>query len=150
MQILDAFTIFATLLLTGNELAISMFVNPAIWRRDDQSLASELAGSLGQFMPFWYAFCLLLLGSEAYLRRHQAGHGLLLSAVALWIANIIYTVTTLVPINDRLASINAKHEVVSDWKQQSKRWDRHHRLRIFILLLSVVVFYLGRGLVWCL
>jgi len=142
VQILDAITLFATLLMAGNELAISAFVNPAIWRRNDLALAGELARSLGAFMPFWYGFCLLLLVIEAYLRRSQPGRDFLIGAAVLWIMIILYTVTALVPLNNRLASIAAGN-AGSDWKPLSRKWDQHHRLRICLLVASIALFYAG-------
>jgi uncharacterized membrane protein len=144
MPILDAITLFATLIMAGNELAVSAFVYPAIWKRDDQGLAGEIARSLGAFMPFWYGFCLMLLGSEAWLRRSQEGRGLLMSAVVLWIAIILYTVTKLVPLNNGLASMGTPTGT-SDWKQVSKKWDRLHRARIVLLVVSIALFYAGLG-----
>jgi len=103
IRILDVVTILCTGLMVGNELAVSAFVNPAIWKRDDQAIASLLASSLGRFMPFWYAVSLVLIGVEAYLRRDGAGEMLLLIAAGVWMAMIVYSLVMLVPINNRLA-----------------------------------------------
>jgi hypothetical protein len=68
---LDLFTILCLGLLTGNELAVSLFVNPAIWKLNESAQAqalSLLARSLGKVMPIWYALCLVLLIAEAYVR----------------------------------------------------------------------------------
>jgi len=37
MHTLDLFTILSLGFLTGNELAVSLFVNPAIWKLDEQA-----------------------------------------------------------------------------------------------------------------
>ena len=108
MLFLDILTILCAGLMIGNELAVSLFVNPVIWKLEDRSQAKALslfAGTLGKVMPFWYASCLLLMIAETYLRSHQPGLTLLLMAVAIWIAIIVYTVTTLVPINNRIARL---------------------------------------------
>lgn len=106
MDILDLITILCVGLMIGNELAVSVFVNPALWRLDEPSQAkalSPLARSLGKVMPVWYALCLVLLIAEAYVRRHRPQIHLLHGAVVIWVLAILYTVTTLVPINDRIA-----------------------------------------------
>ena len=97
MHILDLFTILCLALMTGNELAVSCFVNPAIWQLDESPQAqalSLLARSLGKVMPFWYVLCLVLLTVEAYVRRNGPHAQLLQGAVVLWIITIVYTIST--------------------------------------------------------
>jgi hypothetical protein len=62
---------------------------------------------------------------ETYLRRHQPGLTFLLVAVAIWIAIIVYSVTTLVPINHRIARMAGALPV--GWREEHKRWDTYHR-----------------------
>jgi hypothetical protein len=55
MLFLDIFTILCTGLMVGSELAVSLFVNPVIWKLEDRSQAKALslfAGTLGKAMPF--------------------------------------------------------------------------------------------------
>ena len=104
MHLFDVVTILCTSLMVGNELAVSLFVNPAIWRQDDQAMASVLAGSLGKVMPFWYAVSLIFIGVEAYLRHGGPGELLLLTAAGVWVAMIVFSVAALVPINNRLVA----------------------------------------------
>ncbi len=142
MQLLDGLTIFSTLLMVGVELAVSLFINPVIWKRDDQAMATELAGSLGRVMPFWYGSCLLLLAAEAFVRRHEAGETELMCAAVLWLFTIIYTIAVLVPINNRIAA--STHTTPSfDWKRQHKRWDTLHRWRIGLLVIAGLAFMSG-------
>jgi uncharacterized membrane protein len=139
MLFLDVLTILCTGLLIGNELAVSLFVNPVIWQLEDRSQAKALslfAGILGKVMPFWYALCLVLMIVETYLRRHQPALTLLLIAVAIWIAIIVYTVTTLVPINNRIARL--ADALPEGWRQEHKRWDTYHRWRILALVIAMV------------
>ncbi len=108
MGVLDLITILLTSILAGNELAVSWFFNPAIWQLDDRPQAtalSLLARRLGKLMPFWYALCLVLLSVDAYLRRHSPSNIFGLVAVVIWVATILFTVTTLVPINNRIAAL---------------------------------------------
>ncbi len=68
MHLLDTMTITFTGLMVGNELAVSAFVNPAMWQLESGPQArglSLLARSLGRVMPFWYGLC---LGSSPWSR----------------------------------------------------------------------------------
>jgi uncharacterized membrane protein len=144
MLFLDVLTILCTGLMIGNELAVSLFVNPVIWQLEDGSQAKALslfAGILGKVMPFWYAWCLLLMIAETYLRRHQPGLTLLLVAVVIWIAIIVYTVTTLVPINNRIARLTDR--LPEGWRQEHRRWDMYHRWRILALVIAMACLVWG-------
>jgi uncharacterized membrane protein len=144
MLILDVLTILCTGLMIGNELAVSLFVNPVVWQLEDRSQARALslfAGILGKVMPFWYVLCLLLMIAETYLRRHQPGLTLLLIAVVIWIAIIVYTGTTLVPINNRIARL--ADGLPEGWRQEHKRWDMYHRWRILLLVIASVCLVWG-------
>jgi hypothetical protein len=144
MLFLDVLTILCTGLMIGNELAVSLFVNPVIWQLEDRSQAKALslfAGTLGKVMPSWYAFCLVLMMVETYLRRHQPALILLLAAVVIWIAIIIYTVTTLVPINNRIARLAGA--LPEGWREAHKRWDTYHRWRILSLMVAMVCLVWG-------
>jgi uncharacterized membrane protein len=145
MHLLDVLTILCTGLMIGNELALSLFINPALWQLDDQSQAralSLLARSLGKAMPPWYAGCLVLLIVEAYLRRYEPALTLLLVAIVLWIATIIYTVSTLVPINNRIAALTSA-SLPAQWRPEHKRWDTLHRWRILLLMTAMVCLTYG-------
>jgi len=88
MRALGILTVLCASLMTGSELAVSVFVNPAIWKLDDRAQAGELARSMGKVMPFWYGAALLLLGTEAYQGRGDAGGRLLLAATLIWLVTI--------------------------------------------------------------
>ena len=113
--------------------------NPVIWQLEDRSQAKALslfARILGKVMPFWYALCLALMIVETYLRRHQPGRTLLFIAIAIWIVIIVYTLTTLVPINNRIARL--ADGLPEGWRQEHKRWDTYHRWRILSLVIAAV------------
>jgi uncharacterized membrane protein len=144
MLFLDVLTILCAGFMIGNELAVSLFVNPVIWQLEDRAQAKALslfAGILGKVMPFWYASCLVLMIVETYLRRHQPGLTLLLISMVIWIAIIVYTVTTLVPINNRIARL--ADGLPEGWRQEHKRWDTYHRWRILSLVISMVCLVWG-------
>ena len=144
MRLLDLLTILCLGLMTGNELAVSCFVNPAIWQLEETPQAqalSLLARSLGKVMPFWYALCLILLTVEAYVRRNGPHAQMLQGAVVLWIIAIVYTISTLVPINNRIARLD--HTLPpAGWNLEHRRWDKLHRWRIGMLTVATA------SLVW--
>jgi uncharacterized membrane protein len=127
--------------MTGNEVAISCFANPAIWQLDESPQAqalSLLARSLGKVMPFWYVLCLVLLTVEAYVRRNGPHAQLLQGAVVLWIITIVYTISILVPINNRIARLD--HALPpAGWKLEHRKWDKLHRWRIGMLTVATAL-----------
>jgi uncharacterized membrane protein len=146
MHLLDTITIVFTGLMVGNELAISAFVNPAVWRLESGPQAqalSILARSLGRAMPVWYGLCLALLALESFLHRHRDGFVPLLAATLIWVGVIVFSIGMLVPINDRIASLNTAAPTPG-WKQDHRKWDSLHRVRI--LLLTAALFVLTNAL----
>jgi hypothetical protein len=147
MHFLDTITITLVGLMVGNELALSAFVNPAVWRLESGPQAqglSILARSLGRVMPVWYGLCLSLLALECFMHRHQAALLPLLTAALIWSGVIVFSICALVPINNRIASLNTAVPA-PDWKHDHKKWDSLHRVRI--LLLAVALFALTYALV---
>ncbi len=140
MQYLDILTILCIGLMIGNEFAVSIFVNPVIWQLENHSQAKALslfANLLGKAMPFWYALCLVFMLIEAFLRRHEPALTSLLIASALWIAIVIYTLLTLLPINNRIAALE-NGPLPAGWRQEHKKWDTLHRWRILFLVVAMV------------
>jgi uncharacterized membrane protein len=145
MLFLDIFTITSAGLMIGNELAVSLFVNPALWQLENGAQAkalSLLARSLGKRMPGWYALCLILIVIEIYLHRNDAGLIPLLLAALLWIAVVICTIAFLVPINNCIAVLTSASSP-PDWKPDHKRWDTLHRWRILVLVAALVSLIYG-------
>ena len=145
MHFLDTITITLAGLMVGNELAVSAFVNPALWKLDTGPQAqglSILARSLGRAMPDWYGVCLALLALESFLHRHQAAVVPLLTASLIWVAAIVFTITMLVPINNRVASLTTA-ALTPGWRQEHKRWDSLHRVRVALLVVALFVVTYG-------
>ena len=141
MHLLDIITITSAGLMAGNELAVSAFVNPALRRLDSGPQAqalSILARSLGRAMPVWYGLCLALLALESFLRRHQTTLAALLTAAVIWVGAIILSIAVLVPINNRIASLN-KGAPAPGWERDHRKWDVLHRVRILLLVVAVLV-----------
>ena len=141
MHLLNIITITSAGLMAGNELAVSVFVNPALRRLDSGPQAQALslfARSLGRAMPVWYGLCLALLALESFLRRHQTTLAPLLTAVVIWAGAIILSIAVLVPINNRIASLNTTAPAPG-WEREHRKWEMLHRVRILLLVAAVVV-----------
>ena len=145
MIFLDVVTTVCIGLLIGTEFAVSVFINPILERLDTGTrlkTISFFAKRLGTAMPFWYALSLLLLITEAVLRRHTDGLSLLTAASALWLAVIALTLIFLVPINNRMMWLDANSGAEKSLKEHRK-WDVLHRGRVAILATSMVCFLLA-------
>ena len=140
-QTIDLVAVLVTVLLTGVELAVGVFVHPAISKLQDAAhaaAAKPLAHILGKFMPFWYAAALLLI--IVSLLTHSLGTwswwACLTSAVLL-AATIPFTLICLVPLNNRIAAMDL-NTLPDGWKNDRANWDRYHSIRIMILVLASV------------
>lgn len=141
MHAIDILTLVIAGLMVGNELTVSLFINPVMRQLNAESqryALSLFASLLGRVMPFWYGICLVLLAVETYWRRGQAGFEFLLSASILWVAIIVWTVLVLVPINNRIAVL-AEQAPVEQWMPEHIHWDRLHRIRILLLVIALVL-----------
>jgi uncharacterized membrane protein len=141
MHLLDITTITIIGLMVGNELTVSLFINPVMRQLDPAPQARVLslfASLLGRVMPFWYALCLVLLLIEAVLRRGTSVFPSLLAAIVLWIATILYSVLFLVPINNRIAALQSTRPT-ADRLPQHELWNRLHLFRIAAILIALVL-----------
>ena len=147
MEILNVAAIIVAGLMVGNELAIAAFVHPVLNRlRDDahQAAASALARVLGTAMPPWYILVILLTLVEAVLQWHRSVRLPIwtLASAVLWALAIVYTVTTLVPVNNCIASWE-KATPPADWKRFRNKWDLHHRWRVVLLTIAFACLIIG-------
>ena len=145
MIYLDILTAVCLGLLIGTEFAVSVFINPVLQRLDTgtrMKAISYFAKRLGTAMPFWYVLSLLLLISEAVLRRHGNSESLLTAAGALWLVVIVLTLVFLVPINNRMMRLDATSSSDSSLREH-RRWDMLHRGRVAVLTASMVCFLLA-------
>jgi uncharacterized membrane protein len=143
----DIATAAAAAIMVGNEFAVAAFVHPQLQRLDHRAhaqAAAPLAHSLGKAMPIWYGIALLLiLGAASEHRPLSNGPGLLIaSAAVLWAATIVFTITALVPINNRIAALNPEHPY-DGWLNDRNRWDHLHRIRVALLVMSVLLLLSG-------
>ena len=149
MQTLNVIAILVAGLMVGCELSIAAFVHPTLDTLPNnvhRPAASAIARVMGTVMPFWYALTFLLTLAEVLVRWHQSGRlpiWIAASAV-LWVLVIVYTITTLVPINNRIASWE-KSAPPPDWKTYRRRWDMLHRWRVALLTIAFTLLIVGIG-----
>jgi hypothetical protein len=143
----DILAATVTGMMVGNEFAIAAFVHPSLLSLGDLTharIAARLARILGGAMPYWYGLALLLILGAAYEHRPIAdGPGRLIAiAAALWTATIVFTIALLVPINNRIATLNPEQPYPT-WLQDRARWDRLHGIRVALLILALLLLLAG-------
>ena len=147
MEYLNVVAMIVAGLMVGSELAIAAFVHPTLDRLPDNvhlPVASALARLLGRFMPFWYILVFLLTLAEVLFQWHQSSRlpiWIAASAV-LWALASVYSITALVPINNRIASWEKVTPPV-DWKTFRNRWDLLHRWRVVLLTIAFAFLIVG-------
>jgi uncharacterized membrane protein len=144
MSSLEIAAILCIGLLLGTEFAVSVFINPVVWQLDQRAQASAIrlfAARLGRAMPVWYALSLVFLIAETVVHRNQPGLALLIAACAIWAAVILLTLIFLVPINNRMMHLPTTN-LPEQERQEHKKWDSRHRLRIAALSAAFLCFLL--------
>ena len=139
--VVDLFAVLVTVLLTGSELAIGLFVHPVLSKLQDAAhaeAAKPLAVLLGKLMPFWYAAALLFVVASLFARAVGTWPWwVCFSSAALLAITVPFSLICLIPINNRIAAwdLNA---LPDGWKDDRRRWDTYHAARIAILFLASV------------
>lgn len=120
--------------LVGSEFAVAAFLHPIVGRLPTegfQAARSDSARLLGRVMPFWYLTTLALMVVAVVIvpgpQRWLIGAGVGLMAVV-----VLLTVTTMVPVNNRIAAGEVSPPLVT-------RWDRLHRSRVALLLVMLAL-----------
>jgi hypothetical protein len=128
-------------LMVGVEFAVAVFVNRMLL-----SLAAGPAQEgrawgarvLGRIMPFWYFASLILVAGLAAAGWDKPGAGAAVAAAALLVVSVVMSVALLVPIANRSATWTADQHP-ADWREQQRRWDRLHYLRVAIIIAAFVL-----------
>jgi uncharacterized membrane protein len=144
MQLLDILTILCIVSMTGTEFTVAAILNPALDRLDRPTWLKAtpvLARAMGRVMPFWYALGLVFIGVEGYLHFAAPSRSWFVAAVLLWVVGIVYSITMLVPINNRIAE--AKADTTSSTTADHKRWDALHRWRVVLLVVATTCVLIG-------
>jgi hypothetical protein len=79
-----------------------------------------------------------LLALESFLHLHQTTLAPLLIAAALWVSAIVLSISVLVPINNRIASLNTAAPAPG-WERDHRKWDALHRFRILLLISALLI-----------
>jgi hypothetical protein len=148
MDFLNAATTLCIGLLIGAEFAVSVFLNPVLFKLDRAAQAKSIplfGRRLGTAMPAWYIASLLLLLSETIVHRHASHIVSLGVAVAIWGSAIALSLLVLVPINNRLVRTNPA-AWTEDTQRQHRTWDAFHRVRVFLLAAAMILFLAGIGI----
>ena len=127
--------------LTGNELAVSAFVHPAISKLPDSAHSASARGIArvyGKYAPFWYAATLVSLVVLAWRLRAEEPRRLLFGAsAAIMAVALIFTLVGPVPVNNRVSTWDLDN-LPSNWKSDRSRWDMLHAIRTMMLLASFI------------
>jgi uncharacterized membrane protein len=129
--------------LTGNEIAVAVFVHPRLSRLDDAvhvRAVQTLAIALGAAMPFWYALTCLLSFVTTFFAHPtwSTSRWLAFGAAALFGAMIIYSVLLPVRINNQVARWQPD-SLPPNWRELRRRWDTLHAIRVGFLVLALVL-----------
>jgi uncharacterized membrane protein len=131
--------------MVGVEFAVAVFVEPIFDRLPVAgALAARSDGArvLGGVMPFWYIGSLVLAAVWAVLAWGAAPTPLVLVAAGLLVLSVLMSVTLLVPINNRVKRWTAEG-APGDWREQVKRWNGYHYVRVAVIVAAFVLLALA-------
>jgi uncharacterized membrane protein len=132
-------------LMVGVEFCVAVFVKPIFDRLPGNAgLAGRADGGrvLGRLMPFWYTASLILSIVLAVTYRHDPGASALVSGAALLVLSIVMSVALLVPINNRAKNWTPE-QAPDNWREQHRRWDRYHYIRVAVIIAAFVLIAIG-------
>ncbi|MFC0006347.1 DUF1772 domain-containing protein [Micromonospora siamensis] len=136
---LSAFQVLTTVvvgLMVGVELSVAVVVNRILdaLPGDAGQLGRAHGGRmLGAAMPVWYVGSLALVAVWAVAGWGHHGNALVVTAGGLLVLSVVMSVLLLVPINNRGRTWTPDNRP-ADWKQQMKRWDRLHLVRVAVII----------------
>lgn len=141
LELLNVAVVVVVGVLVGVEFAVAVFLNPVVDRLPDGggiAARSDAARVLGRVMPFWYAGSIVL--SVVWIANEWGSPRMLALVVAatFLVASVLMSVLLLVPINTRVAAWSPA-EAPADWKNQVRRWDRLHYVRVGLIGIAFVL-----------
>jgi uncharacterized membrane protein len=144
---LEVVTILLAGLMTGNELAVAVFLHPTLAKfpHDLHVRARRAFAALfGRVMPFWYAAVFLLTAAVTWIGPPftSTSGKLLLASSVLWLLAIVYSLIFPAPLNSRIAAWQLQ-SLPPTWRSEAQRWDRLHALRMAVLLAALVCLIAG-------
>ena len=132
-------------LLVGSELCLTAFTNPVLRQLDEPAqlkAAHLLTARLAPPLPIWNSVGLVLLIVEAIVQRHSPGFSLLVASSALWATAAAFTLTLMLPLNNRLARAGATSspkQSLIDYRQ----WAVRHGPRLLLLAAALLCLLLA-------
>ncbi|MGW7053477.1 anthrone oxygenase family protein [Streptomyces sp. NPDC054887] len=136
LNALEVVTTVVVGVMVGVEFSVAFVINPILnaLPEDSGQLGRAHGGRmLGAVMPVWYIGSLLLVAVWAIAGRHHPGTGLVVTAGALLLLSVVMSLLLLVPINNRNKTWTPENRP-EDWKEQSRRWDRFHYVRVAVII----------------
>ncbi|AGZ40133.1 DUF1772 domain-containing protein [Actinoplanes friuliensis] len=136
LNALEVLTTVIVGVMVGVEFAVAFVINPILCAlpRDSGLLGRAHGGRmLGAVMPVWYITSLVLVAIWAVAGWGDEGTGLVVTAGAFLLVSVLMSVVLLVPINNRTSTWTPDNRP-DDWKQQMKRWDRLHYIRVVVII----------------
>ncbi|MFD9122700.1 anthrone oxygenase family protein [Streptomyces bottropensis] len=136
LNALEVVTTVLVGLMVGVEFSVAFVMNrifDALPDDSNQQARSHGGRTLGAVMPVWYIGSLVLVGIWAVTGWHHHGTGLVIAAGALLLVSVIMSILLLVPINNRGKTWTSDNRP-EDWKQQMKRWERYHYVRVAVIV----------------
>ncbi|MEU8777176.1 DUF1772 domain-containing protein [Streptomyces sp. NPDC048606] len=133
---LQVFTIVVVGVMVGVEFSVAFVINRILdaLPEDSGQLGRAHGGRmLGAVMPVWYIGSLVLVAIWAVTGWADPGAGLVVTAGALLVLSVVMSLLLLVPINNRGKTWTPENRP-ADWKQQMKRWDRYHHVRVAVIV----------------
>ncbi|NKQ55186.1 DUF1772 domain-containing protein [Amycolatopsis sp. K13G38] len=146
LDVLAVVTVVVVGVMVGVEFAVAVFVNPILDRiPGDGGLGARSDGArvLGGVMPVWYIGSVVLGAVWAVLAWGRTGAPFVVAGVALLLLSVVLSLLVLVPINARAKTWSAE-SAPADWKQQARRWDRFHYLRVGVIVLAFASLAIAR------
>ncbi|MFE6787091.1 anthrone oxygenase family protein [Streptomyces sp. NPDC058128] len=146
LNALEVFTTVVVGLMVGVEFSVAFVINPIFnaLPEDSGQLGRAHGGRmLGAVMPVWYIGSLVLAAVWAVAGWGQDGAGLVVTAGALLIVSVIMSILLLVPINNRGKTWTPENRP-ADWKDQMKRWDRYHYVRVAVIIAAFTLLVAAR------
>lgn len=138
-HIVQVLTVIIVGTLVGVEFGVAAFTNPILERLPDDAYRQARATGgrlLGTVMPFWYVGAAALLVGGAVLAPGPRS----IAAVGVMAVVMVLTLTTLVPINNRVAAwAGAGPDAAPTSRELAHRWDRLHWIRVALLLVALVL-----------
>ena len=136
LNALEVVTTVVVGVMVGVEFSVVFVMNRILnaLPEDSGQLASAHGGRmLGAVMPVWYIGSLVLVAIWAVAGWHDGGTGRVVTSGALLLLSVVMSLLLLVPINNR-NKMWTPDTRPADWKQQLKRWERWHYVRVAVIM----------------